>query len=101
MSDTARDILSRTGVLKHYNDGTRPEESSAVVRGGIVENKGYNPPPPPSEKEEAPAPEEAKAAEVEAAASEADSAEAPKHRMLLRMMTVKQFLKRKSHDGSP
>lgn len=77
MSDTARDILSRTGVLKHYNDGTRPEEPSAVVRGGIVENKGYNPPPPPSEKEEAPAPEEAKAAEVEAAASEPDSAEAP------------------------
>ncbi|NLV43700.1 MAG: 30S ribosomal protein S16 [Candidatus Hydrogenedentes bacterium] len=70
LSDTARSIMSKTGVLKHYHDGTRPEATTASITGGVVENKGYNAPPPPREKEEpvveaqdTAVPEEADAAE--------------------------------------
>lgn len=47
MSDTARSILSRLGVLKHLREGTTPEEALAEHKGGVVEDKGYNAPPPP------------------------------------------------------
>ena len=50
MTDTTRGILSKSGVLQHFHNGTRPEESGAVIRGEVVENKGYNPPPPVVEK---------------------------------------------------
>lgn len=70
LSDTVRSIMSKTGVLKHYHDGTRPETVIATITGGVVENKGYNPPPPPQEKE-------APAAETQAAAPEEAAAEEP------------------------
>ncbi len=60
MSDTARSVMSKLGVLKHYHEGTTPEETTATLKGGVVENKGYNAPPPPVEETpEAPAAEEA------------------------------------------
>ncbi len=62
MSDTARSVLSKLGVLKHFHEGTVPEESVAVVKDEAVEDKGFNPAPPPSEK----APEEASAETEEA-----------------------------------
>ncbi len=80
MSDTARSILSKLGVLQHHHNGTVPEETTATRTGGVVENKGYNAPPPPKEDEpEAPV-EEVAAEEVvaEEAAPEGDAAaEAP------------------------
>lgn len=66
MSDTARSVLSKLGVLKHYHEGTTPEEAVAARKGDVVENKGYNAPPPVEEKPEAPAQAEA----VEAAPAE-------------------------------
>jgi small subunit ribosomal protein S16 len=80
MSDTARSVMSKLGVLKHFHDGTRPEEAVATRKGEAVVDKGYNAPPPPKEKP-APAKEEAESAEdaaetIEAAAEETvDSAE--------------------------
>lgn len=71
MSDTARSIMSKLGVLKHYHDGTVPAESNTSLTGGVVENKGYNAPPPPTEE----APAEA-AAEEAAADAPSDSADA-------------------------
>ncbi len=74
-SDTARSVLSKLGVLKHFADGTAPEDATALVTGGKVEDKGYNAPPPP--KEEEPVKEEAAAeAEGEANTEAADDAEA-------------------------
>lgn len=57
MSDTARSVMSKLGVLQHYHDGTTPEVSTAARKGEVVENKGYNPPPVEEEKVETPAPE--------------------------------------------
>ena len=78
MSDTARSVLSKAGVLKHFRDGTKPDEPLAVLRGQKVEQKGYNAPPPPKE-EAAPAAEAEAPAEAEAApeenAGDADAAE--------------------------
>jgi len=62
-SATARTVLSKLGVMKHFHDGTTPEENVAEVLEGAVEDKGYNPAPEPTE------------APVEAAAD--TSAEAP------------------------
>lgn len=60
-SDTAKSVLRKLGVLKHYAAGTRPEETVATLKGGVVEDKGFNAPPPPKAKpakeEEAPAAE--------------------------------------------
>lgn len=79
MSDTARGVLSKLGVLKHFNDGTKPEEELARKTGGVVENKGYNAPPPPKEKpakaEAAPEKVEAEAPAEEAAAEDAPAEE--------------------------
>ena len=75
LSDTVRNIMSRTGVLKHYHDGTRPEEAVITIKGGVVEKKGYNAPPPPREKEE-PAPEAQEAAPEESVTAEAETEEA-------------------------
>jgi len=72
MSDTARNILSKSGVLKHYHEGTRPEEVSAVIKGEMVENKGYNPPPPPVEKVVAAATEESESASPDSEGAPAD-----------------------------
>lgn len=72
-SDTAKSVLSKLGVMKHFHDGTAPEQSVAVQKGGVVQDKGYNAPPPPApeapKKAEAPAEAPVKAeAPVEAAA---------------------------------
>lgn len=90
-SDTAKGILSKLGVMKHFHDGTRPEESVALHKAGVVAVKGYHAPAPPKEDEpvkaekapvETEAPAEAKApAEAEApveteAHADADSTEA-------------------------
>jgi small subunit ribosomal protein S16 len=66
-SDTAKSLLRKLGVLKHFADGTRPEETVISAKGGVVEDKGYNAPPPP--KPVAP--------KVEAPVEEASAEEAP------------------------
>lgn len=75
-SETAKSLLRKLGVLKHFADGTKPEETVVAVKGGIVPDKGFNAAPPVKEKpavveeapvEEAPAEE---AVETEAAAAE-------------------------------
>ena len=68
-SDTAKSVLRKLGVMKHFAEGTVPEETVVSVKGGVVEDKGFNPAPPPkpvAPKEEAPAVE----AEAEETASE-------------------------------
>jgi len=70
MSDTARNIMSKLGVLRHYHDGTVPEETTTSVTGGVVENKGYNAPPPPKENEPEPAVVEGAAASGDDTAAE-------------------------------
>jgi small subunit ribosomal protein S16 len=80
-SDTARNVLSKLGVFKHFKDGTRPEveEARAVVTTGKVVDKGYNAPPEPKPKA-VPAPEVVEAAAEEAPAEapvEEAAAEAP------------------------
>ncbi len=47
-SDTARSVLRKLGVMKHFHDDTMPEteELVAKVTGGVVEDKGYNAPIP-------------------------------------------------------
>lgn len=76
-SDSVRSILANMGVMKHYHDGTTPEESVAHHKAGAVEDKGYNAPPPPKAPEpvKVVAPIEAVAAptEVEAAPVEAEA----------------------------
>ena len=74
-SDTARSVLSKLGIMKHFDEGTRPEEANLQMAGPEVEVKGYNAPPPP--KEEAPVEAEAPAeVEAEAAPAEGNEAEA-------------------------
>lgn len=76
-SDTAKSVLRKVGVMKHFSDGTTPEEAVSTITGGVVEDKGFNPAPPP--KEEAPK-EEAKAEEApaeEAVAADATAEESP------------------------
>ena len=74
MSDTARSIMSKLGVMRHYHEGTVPEESTTSLTGGVVANKGYNAPPPP--KEEAPEEVAAEAAAESDDAGEAENADA-------------------------
>lgn len=70
-SDTARGVLGKLGVMKHYHDGTTPEEAVVIVKDDAVEDKGYNAPQPAPEKPEAPAEEApADAAPAEEAAPE-------------------------------
>jgi len=71
-SATARNVLSKLGIMKHFHEGTMPEENVAEALGGAVEDKGYNPAPEPKEE---PAPAKAEA-EAEAA-TETESGEAP------------------------
>lgn len=69
-SETAKSLLRKLGVMKHFADGTKPEETVVAVKGGVVPDKGYNAAPPVKEKPavvEAPAEE---AAETEEAAAE-------------------------------
>ena len=72
-SDTAKNLLSKLGVMKHYHDGTTPEETIGKVLGDIVVDKGFNEAPEPKEepkeepKAEAPAQEAAEAPAEEAA----------------------------------
>ena len=85
-SDTARNVLGKLGVFKHWKEGTLPEGVEAgriAITAGPVANKGYNAPPEPQPKAapvaEAPA-EEAEAPEAEAVAeapAEDAAAEAP------------------------
>ncbi|MBI2435316.1 MAG: 30S ribosomal protein S16 [Candidatus Hydrogenedentes bacterium] len=64
-SDTAKSVLGKLGVMKHFHDGTEPEEAVAVAKDAAPEDKGYNAPPPPKEEaseasaEESAPPEEA------------------------------------------
>lgn len=51
-SDTARNVLSKLGVMKHYHDGTTPEDAVVIVKDEAVEDKGYNAPPPATEAPE-------------------------------------------------
>ena len=79
-SDTARSILSKLGVMKHFAEGTKPEEAVGTHKDEVVADKGYNAPPPPKEK--APEPEveavaEEAPAEVAEEAPEAAAEEAP------------------------
>ncbi len=53
VSDTAKGVLSKLGVMKHFAEGTSPEQTVVQIKGGVVEDKGYNAPPPPSEKPKA------------------------------------------------
>lgn len=73
-SDTAKSVLRKLGVMKHFHDGTTPEESTATYKGGVVEDKGYTAPAPP--KEDKPEPVEAAAEETTEEAPAADAAEA-------------------------
>jgi small subunit ribosomal protein S16 len=66
-SDTVRAVFSKLGVMKHFHDGTNPEEAVALVKDEAVVDAGYNAPPPVEEA--APA--------VAEAAPEADVVEAP------------------------
>lgn len=74
-TDTARSVLRKLGVMKHFHEGTTPEEGVAVAEGREVEDKGYNAPPPP--KPEDPKSEETKAETPEAEAPAESAAEAP------------------------
>lgn len=56
MSDTAKSIFSKLGILKHFHDGTTPEEPIALLKGTPVVDKGYNAPSPRKEKKAAEAP---------------------------------------------
>lgn len=58
MSDTAKSVFSKLGILKHFHDGTMPEEAIAVHKGAPVVDKGYNAPSPRKEKKAAEAPAE-------------------------------------------
>ncbi len=73
-SDTARSVLRKLGVMKHFHDNTSPEPEAAVARvtGGVVEDKGFNAPQPLKDEEpEAPAEKAPEAAEAPADAPEA------------------------------
>jgi small subunit ribosomal protein S16 len=76
-SDTAKSVFKKLGIMKHFHDGTTPEEAVAAVKDGEVEDKGYNAAPPVVEK--APVEEPAEAAEeaVEAEAPAADETSTP------------------------
>ncbi|MGI6138853.1 MAG: 30S ribosomal protein S16 [Candidatus Hydrogenedentales bacterium] len=52
LSGTVRSIMSKTGVMQHFHEGTRPEPEFSIVniKGDVVEKKGYTPPPPPREE---------------------------------------------------
>lgn len=65
-SDTAKNVLAKLGVLKHFHEGSAPAEAIGVVKGVPVVDKGYNAPPPPKE-EEAPAAPVVDEADAEAA----------------------------------
>lgn len=39
MTETARSILSRMGVLRYYHEGTRPEAAIATLKGQMLELK--------------------------------------------------------------
>ncbi len=75
-SDTAKSILRKLGVMKHFAEGTQPEEAVATKTDGVVVDKGFNAAPAP--KEEAPAEEApAEEASAEEAPAEAAAEEAP------------------------
>lgn len=75
-SQTARDILSRLGIMKHFHEGTTPEESVAQVKGAEVEQAGYNAPPPVVEQAAPEASESPASSEAEATAAGADGSAA-------------------------
>ncbi|MFP4500288.1 MAG: 30S ribosomal protein S16 [Candidatus Hydrogenedentota bacterium] len=76
-SDTARSIFSKAGIMKHFNDGTNPEEEITVLKGGVVEDKGYNAPPPPKEEPKEAPKAESKAEAQPPAAEDPPAAQAP------------------------
>ena len=79
VSDTARTVLKKMGVMKHFTDGTKPEEAVIQLKGDQVKDKGYNAPPPVVEKpkeEEAPVEASAEEAPAEAEASTEEAAPA-------------------------
>lgn len=74
-SPTAKSVLGKLGILKHFHEGTTPEEAVVQVAGAEVEDKGYNAPPPP--KPEEPKKAEAAAEETEASAEGGEAEAAP------------------------
>lgn len=74
MSDTARSVMSKLGVLKHLHDGTTPEQTNAAVKGVVAEDAGCIAPPGTPEAPAAPAmaaaPEAATDAQTETAGDE-------------------------------
>ena len=76
MSDTARSVLGKLGVLKHFDAGTTPEEAVALAKDAAAEDKGYNAPPPQAEapQEEAPKEEATEAQSDDSAPAEGEAA---------------------------
>jgi len=74
-SDTVRTVFRKTGVMKHFRDGTTPEEPITVAKDAAVEEKGYNAPPEP--KEEAPVSAAGAESAAEDAAGERDPEPGP------------------------
>lgn len=64
-SDTARSVFKKLGIMKHFHDGTTPEEPVAQVKSEAVLDAGAQAAPAAESAPEAEAPE--------AAAPEADS----------------------------
>lgn len=80
-SDTARSVLSKLGVMKHFHDNTAPETDDLVAKitGGVVEDKGYNAPIPKKEEVKEVVVEETVSEETEATEStEPEAAEETK-----------------------
>lgn len=77
-SDTARNVLSKLGVLKHFHEGTEPEESVAVVKAQAPQDKGYNAPPPPKPKAvEQPAEQVSDSSDLSDSSDSSDTSDAP------------------------
>jgi small subunit ribosomal protein S16 len=74
-SDTVKNVFSKLGVMKHFNDGTMPENATLVLKGAVVEDKGFNPAPKPVDKPAPKAETPEVVAEAEGGEAAADAAE--------------------------
>lgn len=43
-SDTARSLFRKLGIMKHFHEGTTPEEAVAIYEGAQVIDRGYTAP---------------------------------------------------------
>ena len=82
-SDTARSVFKKLGIMKHFHDGTLPEEAVAQVKSDAVVDAGAQEPvtetaPAAAEAAEAPAaPEATEAVEAEAVEAAPDTETQP------------------------